>query len=140
MTADAIRIDGLKEFQRALKLLEDGAQKKLKTVLNEAADIVADEARRHVPVRSGQARATMRAASQQRYAIVSAGGRKVPYYAWLDFGGNTGRNGSAHRPFLRRGRYMYPAYFKLHDDIITTLSDGLARLAQEVGLTVDRAA
>jgi carbon monoxide dehydrogenase subunit G len=45
----------------------------------DAAEIVAGEARSLVPVKTGKLRGSIRTATQQRKAIVRAGGARVPY-------------------------------------------------------------
>lgn len=136
-TADnAIHVEGLVDFQRALKNLEEGAQKELRVVLNKAADIVVRRAKPRVPVRSGRAQGSVRATSQQRYAVVSAGGARVPYYGWLDFGGGVGRGDRIRRPFRRQGRYLYPAFYASVNQVEAEVVRGLVELAEKSGLTV----
>ena len=141
-TVDPIRIEGLREFQRALKQMDGESQKKLKVVLDTAARTVSMGAGRRVPTRTGRASASLRAQSSQREAKVVGGSKKVPYYGWLDFGGRVGRgrtgpnSGSVRRPFIKTGRYMYPAYAANRDSIQKALENGLVELVHEAGLEV----
>lgn len=141
---DPIKIEGLREFQRALKDMDGESQKKLKVVLDQAAQAVVGGASRRVPVgKTGLARKSLRAQSSQREAKVVGGSRKVPYYGFLDFGnkpgggrGGVGRRDSNPRRFIERGRYMYPAFDANRESIYKALQKSIVQLAQEVGLEV----
>ena len=63
-------------------------------------------------------------------ARIEAGGSKVPYYPWLDFGGRVGRRKSVHRPFLKDGRYIYDAFNRHRDDFIDVMREGLLDVAR----------
>lgn len=134
---DPLKIHGLREFQAALKDMDGESQKKLRLVLNDAAELVADGARRRMPSKSGKARASVKAASSQREARVQGGGAKAPYYAWLDFGGAVGRDKSVKRTFYGGGRYIYPAYGAERTEIEDLLEKRLIELAEESGLDVE---
>lgn len=113
-----VEIEGLKDIQKRLRDLDPALAKELKDVNLSVADMVADIARAKVPHDSGDARATVKAKGQQRYAYIRAGGRKAPYYPWLDFGGKVGRERSVVRPFLGEGRYIYPTVAQQRDKIV----------------------
>lgn len=127
-----IEIDGLRQFQRNLKRVDADAPKALRKTLNEVADEVATLARQHVPRRSGRAAASLRAASTQTAARVRAGGSRVPYYGWLEFGGSVGRHGSVRRPRDKGGRYIWPAIAKERTRLEELLEAGLIELAGEI--------
>lgn len=143
-----IRIAGLRDMQKALKDLDGESQKELRLALNEAANVVVNVARRRVPVVTGAARASIRASSGQRSASVSAGGRKAPYFPWLDYGGTVGRGrsgkagtvgakeGNVKRPFIKSGRYIYPAYSAQHDNVMRLLDKRIRSLVESKGLHV----
>lgn len=133
---DPIKVQGLREFQRALKDMDGESQKQLRVALNKGAELVAADASAKVPRRSGRAAASVRAASSQREARVMGGSKKVPYYPWLDFGGKIGRDKSVHRPFYKRGRYIYPAYVREYPNVMTALAEALADVARNAGLEV----
>lgn len=138
MPEDAVRIEGLREFQRGLKALDKDLPKALRLAFNEAADIVVDDARPRVTSRTGRARGTVKARSTQTAARVVGGGNRAPYYPWLDFGGRVGRRRSVKRPFLKNGRYIYNAYFKARDAgrFQDALQDGLLDVARQAGIEV----
>lgn len=131
---DPIKIEGLVDFQRAVKLAEDGLQKQLRVVFNEAAEIVVGSGRPFIPRRSGALAATLRASSGQRNATVSLGKAKTPYAGFVEFGGRVGPNQSVRRPFVPGGRSMYPAVKREEAEIMAVMAKGLNRLADEAGL------
>jgi len=136
-TVHPIRVEGMKELQRALKELDGESQKEIRVALNEVAVTVAQGAARRVPVRTGAARESLRAMSSQRETRISAGGRKAPWYGWLDFGGAVGRNNSVRRPFVRQGRYIFPTIGANRDGLARAVRDALVALARRKGLEVD---
>lgn len=134
--SDPIKIDGLRQFQAAVRMMEDGLQKELRVIFNRAADLVIDDARPRIPTRSGKAKASLKARSGQREARIVGGGAKVPYFGWLDYGGRVGPDRSVRRPFIKEGRYIYPAYTRHRDDIVDIMVDGIGDLARRAGLAV----
>ena len=131
-----IEITGIKEFQASLRLMDSDLPKRLRIALNQASELVIDKARGQVPTRTGAARASLKVRSSQREARVAAGGRKAPYYPWLDFGGRTGRNKSVKRAFLQEGRYIFPSLRKNRDEITQVMVTAIADLARDAGLDV----
>ena len=134
---DPIKIQGLTTFQRALKEMDDGAQKQLRLVFNRAADLIVREAPRGMPRKTGAAERSIKARSGQREAVVVAGGTKAPHYPWLDWGGAVGRKKSVKRRFIKGGRYLYPAYSRNTATVQRILEDGLHELVRDAGLDVE---
>ena len=135
--ADLIKIDGLAAFSRNLRKLDKDLPKALRLAINEATGIVVQEAARRVPVRTGKAKASVKAMSTRTASRIAGGSNRVPYFAWLDFGGRTGRRKSVQRAFLKEGRYLYAAYFDKRDEFDETLSRALLRVARQAGVEVD---
>jgi hypothetical protein len=135
-----VEIEGLKDIQKKLRDLDPALAKELKTVNLTVADMVADIARAKVPTRSGKARSTVKAKGEQRFAVIKAGGRKAPYYPWLDFGGQAGhKSGNAigdrgKRPFIREGRYIYSTVGTYHSKIVHEYVVMLGALLDKAGL------
>lgn len=132
-----VGIEGLSEFNRGLRKLDQEAPKGLRIALNGVADILVTETRKDIPTRSGAAAASLKAKSTRTSARVSVGGRKAPYYPWLDFGGRTGRNKSVVRPFYSEGRYLYPTLGRIRPQIEQALQAALTDVARSAGLDVD---
>jgi len=135
----AIRIDGLAQFVRDLRKIDRDLPKTMRAAMNEAADVVVGEARPNVPRRTGRAAASLRPQSTRTAVRVSGGGRRAPYYPWLDFGGRVGRGKRTRRQFLKHGRYLYPAYFAKRDsgEIQRVLERALLGVARSAGVAVD---
>jgi hypothetical protein len=132
-----IEISGLREFQRSLRRMDSALPRQLRIALNDSSDLVIKEAKPEIPRRTGTAAASLKARSTQREARVAAGGKRASYYPWLDFGGRVGRNGSVVRPYLKEGRYIYPALRKNRPEIQAVLEKSIRSLAHDAGLGVD---
>ena len=139
MAADvAVRIGGLREFQAKLRAIDADLPKLLRLAFNQAADVVVADARPRIPKLTGTAAGTVKARSTRTAARVVGGGRKAPYYPWLDFGGSVGPGRSVHRPFLTDGRYIYNAYFRKRasGEFVDVMSKALIQVARSAGVTV----
>lgn len=134
MAKDSVQISGLKEFQKALRGMDAALPKQLRVALNSASQLVIDYAKPRVPRRSGAAAASLKVRSSQREARIAAGGRKAPYYPWLDFGGTVPKGGT--RPFYTEGRYIYPGLKANREKITAELERALTQLATDAGLEV----
>lgn len=114
---DGVRVEGLKELRRSLNRIDPTLTKELRVELKAIGDDVAADARRAVPQRTGQARASIRSGVSGNNAYVAGGKKRVPYYGWLDFGTRTPRRGQPRSvgPWRRSGtgpkggRFIYPA-------------------------------
>lgn len=88
----AIEVEGARELRRKLRDVE-GSAADLKAAHKAAADIVAEQARFEVPVRSGRLKATIRPLASKTRAQVAAGrGKQVPYAGPVHFGWPTRPN------------------------------------------------
>jgi hypothetical protein len=92
---------------------------------------------------------------------IAEGGAVAPYLPWLDFGGTVGRgrrstarvsihgggrvtvkrvgsrgSGSVVRPYIKDGRYLYPAYFRRFDDMVQATFEAVRAAATSAGLAV----
>lgn len=137
VSSEAIKVSGLREFQRNLKKLDKELPKALRLAFNGAAQVVVEDARPKVARRSGKAAASVKARSTQTASRVVGGGNKAPYYPWLDFGGKVGRNRSVTRPFLKSGRYIYDAYFDNRQRYAELLLNGLLDVAASANVEVE---
>ncbi len=136
MGRQVITVAGIKEFQKALRKLDADMPKLLRVAFNQSSELVIGYAKPKVPRRSGAAASSLKVRSSQREARIAAGGRKAPYYAWLDFGGRVGRGGSVVRPFLTQGRYIYPGLAANREQITSVMSASLADVARQAGVEV----
>lgn len=135
----AIKVEGLSKTVRALREVDREHGKAVRLALNNVAEIVAEETRAGVTVRTGRARNSVRAASTQRAARVKAGGKRVPYFGFLEFGGSVGPNDSVKRTTKKGGLWMFPSFGrtrhsgKLHDELHDRLADVIRRAGLDVG-------
>lgn len=131
-----IAVSGLRELSRSLNKIDSASAKQLRIVFNEAAELVIATARPRIPRRTGRAAGSLKTKSTRTAVRVAFGGPKAPWFPWLDFGGKVGRRKSVVRPFLKDGRYVYPAYYERHDDIVRAMQEGIERVARSAGLEV----
>ena len=136
MTIDPIKIEGLDQFVRSLRQLDSELPKALRLAMNEAASVVVDDARPRVPTRTGRAQSTIKARSTRTSVRVAAGGRRAPYFPWLDFGGRVGRNKSVKRAFLKEGRYIWKAYADNRTEFQAAMVRALVGVAGQAGIEV----
>ena len=132
-----VGVTGLAEFNRGLRKLDSEAPKGLRIALNGVADLLVQRTIPLIPRRSGAAASSLKAKSTRTSARVSVGGRRAPYYPWLDFGGKTGIRRSVDRPFYSEGRYLYPTLRKIRPEIEDALETALTDVARRAGLDVD---
>lgn len=133
----AIQIEGLAEFQRALKKLDNDLPKMVRVALNAAAGVIVDYGQKRIPRRTGRAASTIKARSTRTSVRVVEGGKKARYVPWLDFGGKTGRKRSVERPFYKEGRYLYPALRDERKAIEQALESALVGVAEAAGMVID---
>lgn len=135
--AEAIRIQGLAQFSRALRKMDADAPKALRVALNSGGQVIVDAVRPKFPRRSGRAVGTVKARATRTAVRVSEGGNRAPYVPWLDFGGRVGRGRSVKRPWMPEGRYLYDTYYDKKPQLADTLADALVGLIRDVGLEAD---
>ncbi len=141
-------VEGLIAMKKAFRLARDGTQKAIQRRLKDVATLVASEVAGRVPVRSGRAASSVRALATQESASVAAGGAKAPYYAFLDFGGSTGRghvpgaadSGSVKREWYGKGgsgsgegRYLYPAIRDMSEVIASETGAAIHEALHDAG-------
>ena len=137
MADERIRIEGLKDLQRSLKLISKDAPKALRLAGNEAANLIVREARPKVPIgpgEGGHAASSIRAASTRTQTRVQEGGNKFPYMPWLDFGGAGGKDKKNKRPFIKKGRYIWASFADNRERVSDKLAEELGKVIESSGL------
>jgi hypothetical protein len=135
MTEMRIAVTGLSQLSRSLKAIDAEAPKQLRLAFNEVAELFATKVRPKVPAVSGAARSSIKARSTRTSARVAVGGKKAPYFPWLDFGGQGRIKGRpAPRPFIAGGRYVYPTLDDIRPEIGLALQDAISAVISGVGL------
>jgi hypothetical protein len=121
--AQAIRVEvyGLKELVRGSRKLVDEIDEEAGDRFEGVADKVASATRTQIPRRSG----ALAASVSSEKASVGIGGPDVPYAGWIEFGGRReGRGGGvASRPYIGRGRYLYPTAFSAEPMLVNAGED-----------------
>lgn len=139
---NAVRVEGLAELRRALGQLDPALQKKLRTGLLKIAHKVAERARQGVPVRSGRAKASIKASVSGNRAYLQGGKNTVPYFGWLDFGGTLkpvgARRGTQHRPVIQGGRYLYPTIDAMRPQITDEAVDVFVATAHDLRMMASK--
>ncbi len=144
MPEPSVHVVGLRELRRNLRQAGEVEELvEVRNALRSGARIVADDARRRVPVRTGRARDSIRPLVSGNRAFVAGGKARVPYYGWLDFGSRrpiSGRPrsvgpwaGSGAGP--SKGRFIYPAIDAKIDDVVEMVSDALNTVHKRQGMT-----
>lgn len=121
---DSIRVVGLNETVKALKVIGVPA-KEIANAGYESGQLVADDARTLVPVKTGALRSTIRVGKQQRAIVVRAGSAKVVYANPIHWGWF--RRNIMPNPFFAKA-------LKLNiDEIYSRYFANLNKLAQKYG-------
>lgn len=116
---------GLRSFIKQLESL--GADvTDLKAAFNRIGNIVAQEARQLVPVRSGRLAASIRPSTQKNAATIRVGSAAVPYAGPIHFGWPA-RN-------IQQNVFLYNASAAKRDEVVNTLKEELDRLIAQLGL------
>ena len=134
---EPVKVEGLAEFNRNLRKLSADLPKVLRIAHNEAAQLIVNYAQPRVPRKTGRAAGTLKARSTRTESRVSGGSKRASYYGWLDFGGRVGPKRSVHRPFIKQGRYLYPALGANYDKFVALLEDKLIEVARQAGVEVE---
>lgn len=119
------RVDGLVELRRELKRLGVGVQD-LKDANQQAAQLVADEAARRAPRRSGRLASSGRAGRGEAKAVVTFGGAAVPYARPIHWGWPA-RNIEPHPFAMTAGTDTQPRWLELYRKALDELVEEVAR-------------
>jgi hypothetical protein len=133
-----VEVGGLAQLSRALKAVDSDAPKQLRLGLNEAAQLLVDRTRPKIPELTGASRRSLVARSTRTSARVAVGGKKAPWFPWLDFGGKGKKPGRpSARTFYREGRYVYPTLREIRPLIEKQLQDSITAVIRNAGLQED---
>lgn len=139
-----VQVKGLAQLRRAFLQIEGNEKGAFKAAFTPIAEQVAGQVRSKVPHVSGRAAGSVQARPTDRGAKIVAGGREAPYYHFLDFGGSTGKghrhgvsfSGSVKRPFIKKGRYLFPTLEEARDEVGEAAGDAIMELARKAGFQV----
>lgn len=125
----AERIPGLRANQRALRAVSEDTKTEMKDVHREAAEIVAADARRRAPVRSGRLRSSIRATavlSGGRVRLGFGGGVPALYAGPIHFGWPARR--------IRPQPFVYDALDPRRPDVLKLYEERMDELTKKYGL------
>lgn len=137
MGEQRVVVDGLRDLNKALKAANTEASDEMKAVLKGIAEGVVTDVRSRVPRRTGKAAASYRPRGGVKGASIAFAGSKAPYAPWLDFGGTVGKSKSVKRPFIKGGRYLYPAINDNMADIEQKVADAIDDITGRYGFKVE---
>jgi hypothetical protein len=116
----AVKVNGLAELRRDLRELEPTTAKEIQRVLKEGAQIVAEEASRLAPRRTGTLAGSYRAYTRGARAGVRS---PLPYAAVHEYGGTIRPRGT---PILiQRSEPVTRAVERQTDAIVASLAEGI---------------
>lgn len=137
--ANAVSVQGLTQFRKAIKQLSPELAKEFRRDMKDVAVIVARAAAPNVPVVTGMAASSVQASTSGSTVQVRAGGAKAPYFGWLEFGGVLhpvgGRHNTITRAKVRRGRTLMPAVDAHHAELIAAAEKAIRNAARKAGLS-----
>jgi hypothetical protein len=136
MPVSQIYVQNLGEIRAYLRKMEPSLLPEMRREMKAAVDqTVVPAAKSRVPKRSGRAAGTIKSRAGGNRVYVVGGGRSAPYYPWLDFGGTLRKVGrrrnTQSRPFIKKGRYIWPA-------IDAQLPAMTVRVERGIGRVLDR--
>lgn len=115
--------------------MSDKLPREMRVAFNDAAVHVVRRAAPQIPKRTGRLAAALVPASTQRVGRVGySSPTRVPYAGFIEFGGAVGRKKAVKRPYLRKGRYLYPAAEAEREPVLRTLERSLDDLIGRAGL------
>lgn len=123
-----VEVEGLRELRRDLRAMDAALPKEVSGVLRQAAQIVADEARRRAPVRSGTLAAGYRPGTAGDKALVRT---TVPYAPVHEFGGTIRPRGTPIT--IRKQSMIYGAIARRREDVERLLLREFDQLASRHG-------
>ena len=121
----SVRTEGLTELRAELRKIDSEGEllRGLREAHRAAADVVAQEAARRAPRRTGALRSSIRALARQTSGQVAAGKAKVPYAAAVEFG--------YPRRNIPKQPYIFPAIEAKSETIVEIYADGLQKLMKK---------
>jgi HK97 gp10 family phage protein len=129
--AGAVKIEGLREVNKALRDLSDDLKNSMKETHLAAAKTIVPEAMRLAPVRSGALARSLRATATRTGGRVRAGGSTVPYAGPIHFGWPARR--------IKPQPFVYEALDPRRDEVIDVYVKRLNELIEHYGIATDKA-
>lgn len=114
--------------------MDKALAKEMRLVLKEASELVANEARRRAPRRTGALASSIKAGTSGSRALVRS---TSPYFAVHEFGGTTGRGHAPRRGggsvTIKRSNMVYGAIAAKSKEAERLVLKGIDRLGRQAG-------
>lgn len=125
------KVVGLRETQRRLRKMDREATKKLRVANKEAAEVVKDEAKVQVPVRSGKLQRSVGVKASQTSAAVKAGTKStVPYGNPVHWGWQRRPQGGSNPKTM----FLWRAVRDTHDEFVEAYDEAMDKARKSAGL------
>lgn len=128
--AGALRIEGLRETQAALRELSDDLKNAMKATHLEAAQTVLPLAKTFAPFRTGRLQASLKAAAVRTGGRIRAGSASVPYAGPIHFGWPARS--------IKPQPFVYEALDPRRDDVIAVYEKRINHLIEQYGLAANK--
>jgi Bacteriophage HK97-gp10, putative tail-component len=112
-----VEVHGGRELERGTRKLADRIDEEAPKRLRKVGDDVARTVAGEVPRRSGALASSVSVSLIDEGTEVSIGSESVPYAGWIEFGGTHGR------PYMSRGRYLYPTALDVDAQLVSAGED-----------------
>lgn len=138
-------VTGLRDLNKALKAADTEAADAMKASMKSIAEIVVADVQARVPHLTGAARASYKPRGGVKGAGIAFGSARAPYVAFLEFGNKVGagagvgRGDTVPRPFVKGGRYLYPAIEANMRDIEQKVGDAIDGILATYGYKTEEA-
>jgi hypothetical protein len=130
--AVSVKVDGLTDFRKELKKLEDEGQflSDLKEANFEVASMVVDRARAFASTRQQRKAAeSLKAGRGAARATISGGGARYPFFAGAEFGSIQFTQFPEWRgSSYDAGHFLYPTIRQSSDDIVELYGDAIEKI------------
>jgi hypothetical protein len=125
MPQPTVQVRGARELRRAIRQAQDkDLKKELSRAHKSAADIVANEAKRIVPRRSGRLQGSIRPGGTQTSGVVRAGKAAVPYAGVIHFGWP--------RRNIRPNTFLYDAADARVDEVVAQYEEAIRAIGDRI--------
>lgn len=116
-----VRVLGLDELLSGVHGLADRIGHSAGPAMEQTAARVADSVRGRVPHLTGALAGSVTAGSDHEGQAFVGMGEGLPYAGWIEYGGTRGR------PYVDRGRYVYPTAQAAEPQLVAAASDQTQR-------------
>lgn len=130
--SQAVRVEGLADFQRELRQLDSKLPRELTAANKKAAELVAEKARGKATSLGGVAAKTapsIKAAAEQRRSKINIGGARAPWALGAEFGGQGRPTTMQFQPHRgRQGYFLYPTIRDTRDEFMDVYERAIDQL------------